>query len=105
MPMSSSVSQAWQPLTEGLRKLRLSWPMRGWSWDSRMVCITSSFSVQFEDEARAAAAMAMPTEWNAATLAKAPARVRDLAERTGGVRSGQLVLTGGPLEGLFTYGL
>ena len=99
------VSVAWQSLSEGLKKLRANWPMRGWSWDTRMSCITSSFSIQYEPDARAAAAQALPLEWTQVTLARAPVRLRDLAERTGGVRSGQLVLTGGPLDGLFAFGL
>jgi len=105
MPMSPSTAAAWQSLSQNLKKLRASWPMRGWSWDARMTCITSSFSIQFEAEARASAAQGLPMEWTQATLTKAPARLRDLAERSGGVRSGQFVLTGGPLDGLFAFGL
>src|SRR5262249_37630909 len=105
MPMSPSTAAAWQSLSVNLKKLRTTWPMGGWSWDTRMGCVTSSFSTQYEAEARASAAQGLPLEWTQVTLAKAPARLRDLAERTGGVRSGQLVLTGGPLDGMFAYGL
>jgi hypothetical protein len=105
MPSPQNLPAAWQPLFDSLRRLRQNWVSRGWSWDSRLSCITSSFSVQFEADARAALAQTLPTEWTASTLPKAPPRLRTLAEQFGDVRAGQLLLTGGSLEGLFAFGL
>ena len=86
MAMSPAMTEAWLSLAQGLGKLRAAWPMGGWSWDNRLSCITSTFGTQFEAEARAAAAMAMPVEWTATSLGKAPTRIRDLAAKYGDVR-------------------
>jgi hypothetical protein len=96
---------AWGEVFEGLKKLRAGWPMRGWSWDTRLSCVTSSFGVQFEAEARAAAAQGLPAEWTASSLLRAPPRLRELADKYGDVRSGQLLFTGGSLDGNFAFGL
>ncbi|MEJ7735242.1 MAG: hypothetical protein WKG00_39410, partial [Polyangiaceae bacterium] len=70
MPLPKA--DAWIDVFEGLKKLRKSWPMGGWSWDTRLSCVTSSFGVQFEGEARSAAAQALPAEWTQASLLRAP---------------------------------
>ena len=41
----------------------------------------------------------------AATLGQASPNLRDLAARTGGLRAGQLLMTGGPTGGLLAFGL
>jgi hypothetical protein len=94
-----------QPIFDAYRKLRAAWPQRGWSWDSRFACISSSFSVDLESKARGAAALAIPVEWAPRTLASAPAYLRDVAERCGGLRSGQLLLSGTSSGRLFPFGL
>ncbi len=93
MVVRPTSTDPWAPLFEKLAALRASWPSRGWSWDSRLECVTSSFSAQFESAARAAALTALPVEWTPAGLAQAPERLRDLAERSGGLRSAQLIFT------------
>jgi hypothetical protein len=103
--MSPTKLKAWMDLAEGLGKLKSTWPMRGWSWDNRLTCVTSSFSTQVEDAARLSAAQGLPVEWTPASLAKAPVRLRELATQYGDVRSGQLLLTAGNIEGLFAFGL
>src|SRR5262245_18831412 len=100
-----SSQDAWGEVFEGLKKLRNAWPMRGWSWDNRLSCVTSSFGVQFEGEARTATGHGLPTEWSASSLSRAPVRLRELADRYGDVRAGQLLFTGGSLEGNFAFGL
>jgi len=87
------VNPVWQPLLDRFRKLKGAWPARAWSWDSRLVCITSSFAVELESKARAAALEALPVEFTSATLSRAPTELRRVAERTGGLRMGQLLLT------------
>jgi hypothetical protein len=79
--------------------------MRGWSWDDRQSCVASSFSVEVEAEARKAANLALPQEWTSRTIGRAPPPVRDLAERTGGLREGQLLLSGLAVGAAFAYGL
>jgi hypothetical protein len=103
--MSLALAHAWKTLSPGLSELRAKWPMRGWTWDTRFNCISSSFATHLADEARHAAELAFPVRWTSATIKKAPARVLDLAERTGGVRDGQQVLTAGDPDRLFAYGL
>lgn len=105
MPMSPTKLKAWLELADGLGKLRSTWPMRGWSWDNRLSCVTSSFSTQVEDAARLSAAQGLPVEWTSAGLAKGPARLREFAAQMGDVRSGQLLLTAGNVDDLFAFGL
>ncbi len=99
------MSHPWQSLFDRFAKLKASWPARAWSWDSRLVCITSSFSVEFEGAARAAARAALPVEYTPATLARASVDLRRLAERTGGLRMGQMLLTADDGGGLVVFGL
>lgn len=93
------------PLFEAMKRLKAAWPARGWSWDSRLMCITSSFAGEFEAKARTAAAEALPQRFTAATLATAPARIREVVERAGGLRSSQVALAGGNPAGLLAFGL
>ena len=98
-------SDPWQGLLDALSRLRAKWPRRGWSWDTRLNCVTSSFSTDIEAEARAIAREALSVEWTSTTLGTAPPRIRDLAERSGGLRSGQALLSAGPVAGVLAYGL
>lgn len=93
------------PLFEAFKLLRTAWPARGWSWDSRFTCLTSSFSADFEARAHAAVLAALPEEFTAATLATAPPRLREAVERGGGLRSAQLAFGGGDPRGLYAFGL
>jgi hypothetical protein len=98
-------NEAWQPLFDGLGRLRASWPTRGWSWDPRLNCVTSSFTTEVEPAARKAVAEVLAQSWTSQTIARAPQNLRDLVERAGGVRQNQLVLSAGPVVGLLVYGL
>jgi hypothetical protein len=98
-------NDAWQPLFESLGRMKGSWPTRGWSWDPRLSCVTSSFTTEQEPAARTATKMALQNEWNAQTIVRAPQQLRDVVERCGGVRQGQLVLSTGPINGLMVFGL
>jgi hypothetical protein len=88
-----------------MKELRLAWPSRGWSWDSRLSCVTSSFSAELEGKARAAASLALASEWTPATIQRAPAPLRDIAEKTGGLRAGQMILASAAVGSAFAYGL
>jgi hypothetical protein len=103
--ISAFTKVAWQKLAPGLEELHRTWPNRGWSWDGRLNCLASTFSMVHLTEARAAAARALPVEWTGSTIASAPPRVQNLSRQYGDIRSGQLFLTGGPVEGLFAFGL
>lgn len=92
-------------MLEGFSRLRAKWPRRGWSWDNRLNCVTSSINSDLEREARTIALEGLPAEWTPTSLAKAPPRIRDLAERSGGLRTGQLLYSAGPVSGVLAYGL
>jgi len=96
---------AWSLLFAAMRELRSAWPSRGWSWDTRLSCVTSSFSAELEGKARAAVAVAMSTEWTSVSIQRASPAFRDLAERTGGLRAGQLIFSSATIGANFAYGL
>lgn len=92
-------------LVESLRKLRAAWPTRGWSWDGRFACLASSFDAELAQRARAAAQLALPTQWTSESLTRAPAVLRDLAAHTGGLRPGQALFASAPIGRSHAYGL
>jgi hypothetical protein len=94
-----------EPLFEPLRRLRNEWPQRGWSWDSRVACVSSSFSVDLEQKNRALALASMATEYTSRSIVSAPPAVRDICDRAGGIRSGQSVFVGTAVGRIFPYGL
>jgi hypothetical protein len=96
--------QDWEPVLDALKRMRAKWPTRGWSWDSRFICAASSFSGDYEQQARDAIALALPTLWVPTSLSQAPAALRDLAETTGGLRTGQMLFSGGG-SALIAFGL
>jgi hypothetical protein len=98
-------NEAWQPLFDSLARMKSAWPTRGWSWDPRLFCITSSFTTEQEPAARKAIQLALQNEWTSATIQKAPPLLRDVVERAGGIRQGQLALSTGPVAALLVYAL
>jgi hypothetical protein len=98
-------AESWQSLFEGLAKVREGWPVKEWGWDGRLRCVSSSISAEAEPAARGAIAAALPTEWTSATLAGAPENVRALADRCGGLRPGQALLSTPSTGGPAAYGL
>jgi hypothetical protein len=99
------VGDAWSVLFGALKQVRSSWPARGWSWDTRLLCVTSSFNVEIEAKARSAVSLALATEWTGTSIQRAPLSLRDLAERTGGLRSGQMILTNANIGASYGYAL
>jgi len=94
-----------ETLFASLSRLRQAWPKRGWSWDTRLSCVASSFGVELTQEARAAAKIALTTEYTQSTLRSAPAAVREIAEQTGGLRPDQFLMCSEPSMIGFAYGL
>jgi hypothetical protein len=95
----------WEPFFASLARLRSSWPARGWSWDNRFNCVTSSFASEFEQKARACVNEVLPVEWTRVTLPNASGTVRELAERYGGLRTGQLLVHAHPVGAVIPFGL
>jgi len=95
----------WLAILSSLKEFRAAWPTRGWSWDARQSCVASSFSAELEVKARTAAQAALPREWTSRTLERAPPPLRELAERTGGLRQGQMILASPAVGVGFAYGL
>lgn len=93
------------PLYNTLTQLRAEWPKRGWSWDSRFSCVASSFDMDVADRAREAVMHAFPAMWTDRTFAEAPPALREVGERTGGVRGGQLLYSCTPSHNVYAYGL
>jgi hypothetical protein len=78
---------------------------RGWSWDRRFDCVASTFSIRLVPQARDAVTTTFPNEWNSRTLSSAPEEIQDVAERTGGVRSDQLIVATDDADGILAFGL
>lgn len=105
MPAWAGPREAWQNLYAALTNFKSAWPSRGWSWDSRLFCATSSFAVAVEPRARSAVAAAFPAEWSSLTIARAPVPLRDVADRSGGLRAGQLLVATAPQGMPVAFGL
>jgi hypothetical protein len=107
MPSANVVGDPWFAIFGGLKNLRAAWPSRGWSWDMRVSCVSSSFITELDAKARAAASAILPKEWTPATISAAPSALREIAERTGGLRTGQAIFSAPTiaLGAAFAYGL
>jgi hypothetical protein len=92
-------------LFAALSRFRQAWPKRGWSWDSRLSCVASSFGVDLAAEAKQTTKIAFPNEFTQSSLRSAPPLVRELAEQTGGIRPDQFILASEPGLIGFAYGL
>ena len=92
-------------LFTALLLLKEHWPMGGWSWDSRLSCVSSSFSVSNEPDARRALSSALRFRWTDRTIESAPPAVQELAEATGGVREGQELFATEEFDGSIAFAL
>ena len=92
-------------LFEELALFRQKWPGRGWSWDPRINCVSSSFSTVLESEARTAITATFRVKYTEKSMPKAPAAVHEIAEATGGLRADQMIVTSDTVGGLMAYGL
>jgi len=93
------------PIFDAFTQLRAKWPKRGWSWDSRLNCVASSFDASVADEAHSVLSQALPTVWAESTMPKASSVLREIGERSGGVRAGQLIYASDPIASVQPYGL
>ena len=94
-----------QLLLERLTLLRDSWPNPPWSWDGRFQTVAASFSKEQEPKARASAMHAFPRGWTAKSLETAPPEMQAIANKTGGLRSGQRLLAGDEMFAPQLFGL
>ncbi len=67
--------------------------------------MTSSFNVETEATARNALIVALPIEWTLTTIPQASPAIRELAERTGGLRAGQSIFASAASGSTYLYGL
>lgn len=102
---AAGVPHPLDPIFQALAQLRSDWPKRGWSWDSRLACVASNFEAEVIDKASAAVTRALPTVWSDRTMLEAPATIREIGERSGGVRAGQLIYTRAPVVHAVAYAL
>ena len=94
-----------EPLFESLARFRQAWPKRGWSWDTRLSCVASSFGMDLVDEAKTTLQAPFPHSWTHRTIARAPAVVQQIADRTGGIRNDQVLYSTEPHGGVIAFGL
>jgi hypothetical protein len=97
--------EPWKLLVDKLVLLRDSWPSPPWTWDGRFHTIAATFSSEQQPEVRASAVQAFPRGWTTKSLDTAPAELRAIADRTGGLRSGQRLLAGDELFAPKLFGL
>ncbi len=100
-------SPEWEPIFAALATLKREWPARGWSWDTRLVCVTSSFAGEFVEPARTALKKAFQAEYTSKTVTTAHPYLQEVGERAGGVRANQAAYaaTPAPIAHLLVFGL
>ena len=96
---------ALQPLFDRLAAIKSSFPTQQWTWDARFEMVAATFASKVEAQARASAALGLPDAWTPGTLAQAPAGPRAMCEDSGGLRPGQLLLSGAEVAGVAPFGL
>lgn len=92
-------------LFQSLSAFRQQWPGGGFSWDSRLFCVASSFSADLESDARSAVMQVFRFQWNSRAVRTAPEPIQEIAEVVGGLRSDQILVATEPNETLMAYGL
>jgi hypothetical protein len=92
-------------LLDAFGRFRTSWPRRGWSFDSRVQCVASTFDAEFAEKAQLLIKTILPHTWTAATLRNAGPLIARVATRTGGVRSTQMIFSAEPVGYVTAYGL
>lgn len=85
---------SWQRVLDQLAMLGQSWPGGEWTWDARFSAVASSFSREVEPAARESMKHALTRGWTLKTIDEAPAALRAITDRTGGLRSKQRLLAG-----------
>ena len=88
-----------------LPRLRTDWPGSKWEWDDRLNCALSTVAKASEAEARSKVTGVLPSVWTADTLGQAPALIKQICARTGGLLPGQAAFSVELPEGVFAYAL
>jgi hypothetical protein len=101
----STSAEPWQPILDALTTLRTGWPSSDWTWDHRLKCAVSSFAADLVPAASASLNAIVAADWTSSTLPTATDDIRALADRCGGLRPGQRLLTGTAVAGLLPYAL
>jgi hypothetical protein len=96
---------ALQPLLDRLAAIKSSFPTQQWTWDGRFDAVAATFASNVAEQARASAGHGLPDAWTPATLSQAPEPPRAMCKEAGGVRPGQLLLTGADVAGVPPFGL
>ena len=96
---------ALQPLLDRLAAIKASFPTKTWAWDGRFDAVSATFPSTVEAQARTSAAHALPDAWTPASLGQAPEQPRAVCEEFGGLRPGQLLLSGAEIDGVTPFGL
>jgi hypothetical protein len=94
-----------QALFDALRRFRASWPRRGWSYDIRVQCVASTFDAELTNNELTLVRTLLPHVWTHLTLARAGDPFVEIAKRTGGLRSNQMIFGADPMGKLVLYGL
>jgi hypothetical protein len=95
----------WQLVLDRLGLLVASWPSPPWTWDARFNVVAASFAAELEPAVRTSAMHAFPRGWTLKTIDTAPATLRALVDRTGGLRARQRLLGGDELIAPSLFGL
>lgn len=99
-------SPEWEPVFASLQTFKSRWPARGWSWDNRLFCITSSLVGELLPRAEETTSVLFPERYTVKNLSEASPEMRELVERSGGLRPNQIAFCSGPPKGgLVVYGL
>src|SRR4051812_44995925 len=98
-------SNDFRRLLDSLTAMKRVWPGGAWSWDNRLAVLVSSFAATLESDARKSAAVALSAAFTKENLGEAAPALQAICTRTGGLRAGQLLLAGKPVDGVTAYGL
>lgn len=79
--------------------------MSGWSWDTRLSCVCSSFGADFDKAAFAAIARVFPDKFDARTIHKAPPLIQTTVQQTGNLRVDQFVFGTRTVGDTLAFGL
>ncbi len=101
----SSLPTEWQSIFAALETFHAHWPAKDWSYDHRLRCVTSVIESSQAAEARVSLNQLTPAEYSATTIGTAPDAVRAVADKSGGLRGGQLMLWNGAPGAAGVFGL
>lgn len=101
----ATISEVAQVLQHLPMLARPGWPGSAWMWEERFGAAVSVLDANQTDAARTALVEALPDVFDHVRVGDAPAAVRAVVSRTGGVRSGQMVFCGQESNGVIPFAL